>query len=116
MGRGCITKRRERPAIRRRFWTCVRDHGRSFGSGIERCSSFFSRLQNDTRLYVVDYRLILQSVENIFSGDSCMSVFEAVVDTHCVRDEWIRVFAKIRFLTITCLPLKKVNCLPTKFW
>ena len=27
----------------------------------------------------------------------------------------IRVFAKIRFKKITCLPLKKVNSLPTKF-
>ena len=33
-------------AVRRRVWTCVRDHRRSFGRGIERCSP--CRLQNDT--------------------------------------------------------------------
>ena len=33
-----------------------------------------------------------------------------------VNDLGIRVFAKILFSKFTCLPLKKVNCLPTNFW
>ena len=35
-------------AVRSRVWTCVGEHRRSFGRGIERCSS--CRLQNDASM------------------------------------------------------------------